>query len=77
MKFYYGMRHSSSILISTTSTHCAVPPDTPELIRPLAKESTLLTVATEAMFVTHCTVKPNLTWIQLLAELRTFLGTDD
>ena len=55
----------------------AVRPDAPDLIRTLAKEAALLTVATEPMFVTHCAVEPDLTWTQLLAELRTLLGTDD
>ena len=55
----------------------AVRPDAPELIRTLAKEAALLTVATEPTFVTHCAVEPGLTWIKLLAELRTLLGTDN
>ena len=54
----------------------AVRPDAPELIRTLAKEAALLTVATEPTFVTHCAVEPGLTWTKLLAELKTLLGTD-
>lgn len=55
----------------------AVRPEAPELIRTLAKEAALLTVATEPTFVTHCAVEPGLTWTILLAELRTLLGTDN
>lgn len=55
----------------------AVRPDAPELIRTLAKEAVLLTVATEPTFVTHCAVEPGLTWTKLLAELRTLLETDN
>ena len=54
----------------------AVRPDAPDLIRTLAKEASLLTVATEPTFVTHCAVERGLTWTQLLAELRTLLGID-
>ena len=54
----------------------AVRPDVPELIRSLAKEAALLTVATEPTFVTHCAVEPGLTWTKLLAELKALLGTD-
>jgi hypothetical protein len=54
----------------------AVRPDTPELIRTLAKEAALLTVATEPTYVAHCAVEPDLTWTQLLAELRTLLSID-
>jgi len=55
----------------------AVRPEAPDLIRTLAKEASLLTVATEPEFVTHCAVEPGLTWKQLLDELRTLLGTDE
>jgi len=55
----------------------AVRPETPELIRTLAKEAALLTVATEPTYVTHCAVEPNLTWTQLLAELKTLLDIGD
>jgi len=55
----------------------AVRPDAPDLIRTLAKEAALLTVATEPTFVTHCAVEPGLTWTQLLAELRKLLEKDD
>ncbi len=55
----------------------AVRPDAPELIRTLAKEASLLTVATEPTYVTHCAVEPNLTWTQLLAELKTLLDIGD
>ena len=54
----------------------AVRPDAPELIRTLAKEAALLTVATEPSYVTHCAVEPDVTWTKLLAELRVLLGTD-
>ena len=53
----------------------AVRPNTPELIRTLAKEAALVTVATEPEYVTHCAVEPGVTWTQLLADLRTVLGT--
>ena len=53
----------------------AVRPDTPELIRTLAEESALVTVATEPEYVTHCAMEPGVTWTQLLADLRTVLGT--
>ena len=52
----------------------AVRPDAPELIRTLAKEAALLTVATEPSYVTHCAVEPGVTWAKLLAELRALLG---
>ena len=55
----------------------AVRPEAPELIRTLAKEAALLTVATEPTYVTHCAVEPNLTWTQLLAELKTLLDIGD
>ena len=55
----------------------AVRPDSPELIRALAQEAVLLTVATEPEFVTHCAVEPGVTWTLLLADLRALLGTDD
>lgn len=55
----------------------AVRPDAPELIRALAREAALLTVATEPTFVTHCAVEPGVTWTRLLADLRALLGTDD
>lgn len=55
----------------------AVRPDAPELIRTLAKEAGLLTVATEPTYVAHCAVEPDLTWTQLLAELKTLLGIED
>ena len=53
----------------------AVRPDTPELIRTLAEEAALITVATEPEYVTHCAQELGLTWTQLLADLRTVLGT--
>ena len=52
----------------------AVRPDAPELIRTLANEAALLTVATEPSYVTHCAVEPGVTWTKLLAELRVLLG---
>jgi hypothetical protein len=55
----------------------AVRPDAPELIRALAREAALLTVATEPEFVTHCAVEPGVTWTRLLADLRSVLGTGD
>ena len=55
----------------------AVRPDTPDLIRRLAQEAVLLTVATEPEFVTYCAVEPNVTWTRLLADLKTLLGTED
>ena len=63
MNLYCGMHPSSSISTSTTSTRCgAVRPDAPELIRTLAKEAALLTVATEPSYVIHCAVEPGVTW---------------
>jgi hypothetical protein len=55
----------------------AVRPDAPELIRALAQEAGLLTVATEPAFVTHCAVEPGVTWTQVLANLRALLEIDD
>jgi hypothetical protein len=55
----------------------AVRPDAPELIRTLAQEAVLVTVATEPEFVTHCAMESGVTWMRLLADLRTLLGTDD
>lgn len=56
------------------NTMRAVRPETPELIRALAEEAALLTVATEPEFVTHCAVEPGVTWTRLLADLRELLG---
>lgn len=55
----------------------AVRPDAPELIRALAQEAVLVTVATEPEFVIHCAVEPGVTWTRLLTDLRALLGTDD
>jgi hypothetical protein len=55
----------------------AVCPDSPELIRELAQEAMLLTVATEPKFVTHCAVEPGVTWARLLDDLRALLGAGD
>lgn len=52
----------------------AVRPQAPELIRALAAEAALVTVATEPEFVTHCAVEPGVTWTQLLADLRALLA---
>ena len=54
----------------------AVRPEAPELIRALAQEAMLLTVATEPEFVTYCAVESGVTWTQLLADLKLLLGTD-
>ena len=53
----------------------AVRPEAPAMIRTLAKEAALLTVATEPSYVTHCAVEPGVTWTKLLTELRTLLST--
>jgi hypothetical protein len=53
----------------------SVRPQAPELIRALAREAVLVTVATEPEFVTHCAVEPGVTWTRLLTDLRTVLGT--
>ena len=55
----------------------AVRPDAPELIRTLAQEAALLTIATEPSFVTHCAVEPGVTWIRLLTELKALLGMEE
>ena len=55
----------------------AVRPDASEVIRTLAKEAALVTVATEPSYVTHCAVEPGVTWTKLLSELRALLGTDN
>ena len=52
----------------------AIRPEAPALIRTLAKEAALLTVATEPSYVSHCAVEPDVTWTKLLDELRTLLG---
>ena len=52
----------------------AVRPDTPELIRTLAREAVLITVATEPTFVTHCAVESGVTWTRLLDDLKVVLG---
>ena len=52
----------------------AVRPHTPELIRTLAEEAALVTVATEPEYVTHCAAEPGVTWTQLLADLKSLLG---
>lgn len=55
----------------------SVRPDAAGLIRALAQEAVLVTVATEPEFVAHCAVEPGVTWTRLLADLRTLLGTGD
>ena len=55
----------------------AVRPDSPDLIRMLAQEATLLTVATEPEFVTHCAVESGVTWMGLLTDLKRLLGIGD
>ena len=71
------LRYSPFILdidLDYFNTLRAVRPDAPELIRSLAKEAALLTVATEPTFVTHCAVELGLTWTKLLTGLKTLLG---
>lgn len=55
----------------------AVRPEAAELIRALAREAVMVTVATEPEFVAHCAVEPGVTWTRLLADLRTLLETGD
>lgn len=55
----------------------AVRPSAPGVIRELAREAVLVTVATEPEFVAHCAVEPGVTWTRLLADLRALLGTVD
>ena len=54
----------------------SVRPDAAGLIRALADEAVLVTVATEPEFVAHCAVEPGVTWAGLLADLRALLGAD-
>ena len=72
-----GLRNGHFILdidLDYFNTLRAVRPDAPEMIRTLAKEAALLTVATEPSYVTHCAVEPGVTWMKLLDELRDLLG---
>jgi hypothetical protein len=71
-----GLRDGPFILdidLDYFNTLRAVRPDAPEMIRTLAKEAALLTVATEPSYVTHCAVEPGVTWTKLLDELRVLL----
>ena len=52
----------------------SVRPEAAGLIRALAQEAVLVTVATEPEFVAHCAVEPGVTWTRLLADLRTLLA---
>ena len=52
----------------------SVRPESSELIRILAQEAVLITVATEPEFVTYCAVEPNVTWTGLLEDLKETLG---
>ena len=54
----------------------AIRPSAPDLIRELAQEAALLTVATEPEYVKYCAVEPDVTWTQLLDELKALLDTD-
>ena len=51
----------------------SVRPEAAGLIRALAQEAVLVTVATEPEFVAHCAVEPGVTWTRLLADLRILL----
>ena len=55
----------------------AVRPDAPQLIRALAQEAALLTVATEPEFVTYCAVESDVTWTRILADLKALLEIGD